>query len=476
MKRSLFAGAALCLLPALLVPLASSAAAPTTSSEGADGRGVPGRWTTLNTGPGTGLGEAALLRTADGRLHVVHKQVMSPIQLGYVHSAINPAGTTVAQSNVDLGPVTTVSDFPKLGATPTGGMRIVTQADFADPLRGGKLVQAVSNDNGATWGVGAEALTKGVAFGDYGHAAAYLPDGTTLQAFILNSTIGYRTGTVTGDPALAPDDSSFSIGPVTGYNLNMIRYGDTVWAAWHGSGATDPGASGIFVRQLAPTLGPIMKAPRSEEAAGNEAIPMVVRPGGGLTIAYSTGFPPEVALWQVGTPNIHVVPQSEAGFRLDLATDADGRLYVTWIRDSTDLWATHTARRGWKFGPVQQLETPRGDLGPRFIQVDAQADRADLVLTTAGNVYHSQFLPGLSLKVSPAKWRADRPRRVKFTVTDAGRGVAGALVKAAGERCRTTGQGTCTLTLGPRRPGAVTAKASKASFEPATKKLRLTRR
>ena len=93
-----------------------------------------------------------------------------------------------------------------------------------------------------------------------------------------------------GDPAAAADDSLFDIGPVTGYNLNMIRYGDTVWAAWLGQGA--PEASGVFVRQLAPTLGPIMKAPRSEEAAGNEAIPMVVRPGGGLTIAYSTGFRP----------------------------------------------------------------------------------------------------------------------------------------------------------------------------------------
>ncbi len=472
MKRSLLVAAGLCLLPAMLAPAASSSAGPEDTAS-AESRGTPGRWTKLNTAPAVGLGEAALHRTADGVLHVVHKQELSASQLGYVHSAVSTAGSTLAQSAVDLGPVTTVSDFPKLMGTPTGGLRIVLNADFADPLRGGKLVQAVSGDNGATWSVGAEALTKGVAFGDYGHAAAYLPDGNTIQAFIFNSTIGWRTGTVTGDPAAAPDDNLFNIGAVTGYNLNMIRYGDTVWAAWLGKGNAE---SGIYVRQLAPTLGAIMKAPRSDEAAGNEAIPMVVRPGGGLTIAYSVGFPPEVALWEVGAPDVHVVPKSGAGFRLDLATDANGRLWVTWIRDSTDLWATHTSHRGWTFGPVQALTNPPNEIGPRFIQVDAQPSRADLVMTTASGVYHSQVLPGLTLKATPSRWRADRRQRVTFKVTDAGEAVSGATVRAAGERCRTTASGRCTVTIGPRRPGSVMAKATKASYEPAKKKLRLTRR
>ena len=86
---------------------------------------------------------------------------------------------------------------------------------------------------------------------------------------------------------------------------------------------------------------------------------------------------------------------------------------------------------------MQKLTNPPNDIGPRFIQVDAQADRADLVLTTAGNVYHSQFLPGLTLKATPSRWRADRRQRVTFKVTDAGEAVAGATVRAAGERCRT---------------------------------------
>ena len=145
-------------------PGGSSSAGPEDTAS-AESRGTPGRWTKLNTAPAVGLGEAALHRTADGVLHVVHKQELSASQLGYVHSAVSTAGSTLAQSAVDLGPVTTVSDFPKLMGTPTGGLRIVLNADFADPLRGGKLVQAVSGDNGATWSVGAEALTKGVAFG-----------------------------------------------------------------------------------------------------------------------------------------------------------------------------------------------------------------------------------------------------------------------------------------------------------------------
>ena len=117
MKRSLFACAGLLLLPAMLArwrhrppqtpPMRAPGESPVAGRSSTPAKDRPRR--------------SGLFRTADGLLHVVHKQVMSPSQLGYVHSAINPAGTTVAQSNVELGPVTTVSDFPKLTGTPTGG-------------------------------------------------------------------------------------------------------------------------------------------------------------------------------------------------------------------------------------------------------------------------------------------------------------------------------------------------------------------
>ena len=117
----------------------------------------------------------------------------------------------------------------------------------------------------------------------------------------------------------------------------------------------------IFVRQILPSLGLPRLAPRALTrgafAPPDHRMPLVARDGGGVYLAYCSGYPvcTQVLLWRIGGgprliakgPNIQDV---------NLARGPDGRLWVMW-QDGTrrQLYATRTNK------PASKVVSTTGD-------------------------------------------------------------------------------------------------------------------
>ena len=59
-------------------------------------------------------------------------------------------------------------------------------------------------------------------------------------------------------------DGSFSVPGASLYDTTMVRDGSNVWIGWFAYGST-AATTGVFVRQILPTLGSILKAPGSSQ-------------------------------------------------------------------------------------------------------------------------------------------------------------------------------------------------------------------
>jgi hypothetical protein len=93
--------------------------------------------------------------------------------------------------------------------------------------------------------------------------------------------------------------------------------------------------------------------------------------------------------------------------------------------------------------------------------------------TTTAVTSYRRILPGLTLQARPDRVRRGARTDVSFTVLDAGDGVRGAKVTAAGESGTTDRKGHVTLSLKAR--GAVTARATRSGYTAATKRLAVRR-
>ncbi len=451
-------------------------AAGTASDDVRSERGAPGSWTRVSTGTGSITYSSSLHRTPDGVLHVVYpRDEGTTMQLG--HTAVRSNGSTALRNLVLPSAWTEFEPTPIVTGGPSGGLRVVfggVQSSSPGFWSNGRMYTLTAPASGASWTLPMEAVgNSGSAYGSYGTAATTLADGTPVAAFPLNSTVTWHTGTGT-DP-----DQSFTVAACCVYDLAMVRSGSEVWVGWYANGGT-PATQGTFVRRIAPTIGPILKAPGSSvgsDSVPTERVALAARSGGGIYAAYCAGHPQcdAVRLWRVGSSSTRVVPGSRYAARIALSRAPGGRLWVAWSNNGPRVKAIRTNPAVTRFGATRDVGVPRAHPAVHALAVEGSRGPVDVVINVGDGFWHTQARAGLTLSASPTRWRRSQRRTVTFVVADAGVRVAGAAVRVGSAGCRTSARGACTITFPPRaRPAVLTARATRTGYAPGVRVLRVT--
>ena len=210
-----------------------------------------------------------------------------------------------------------------------------------------------------------------------------------------------------------------------------------------------------------------------------ESVALAARAGGGVYMAYcvtSSSQPcAHIDLWKVGASTAKVVPGSAntTSARVALAAAPQGRMAVAWFNSKNGvIHAVRTNTSVTAFGAVRTIKPPAHTSGFNDIQAQDSTGRLDILindeLSTAGNpidLFHTQILPGLSLKASPSSFSHKKAASVTFTVSDAGQPVAAAKVSCLSKSATTSSAGKATLKF---KKGTATGKhvctASKAGY------------
>jgi hypothetical protein len=448
---------------------------------GPAGAAAPGRWQAIS-GPLRGSDQdTALLRTADGRLHVAWAQA-GATTAALLHRTIAPDGTSGPPSAV-VSEFSGVSD-PALLAE-AGGLRILfggmrTQVSD-DPVQG--IVTATSGDGGATWSAPQSITACCSPQGTNGGVASAVPlgDGTPL-AFSSGSGFG-----IVAHRGLDPAT------PLVGYADALAGYGTTMGAA-----AARDLRSGVTVVAFQATAGPrdgIYAQIVDEASGGPQGTPaafpglgagfvtsgqltrIAARAGGGLFVAFPDGSGERTLLWRVGSPRARELGRGGGTHHVASVTATpDVRVWVLWTEESAGKVVV-VARRSnpavTRFGQRVRIAAPTDAQRIHAIDASSQALRLDVVATVgtysargAGYSHqHAQLLPPLELSARPRSLRGGSGRRVRFTVTDVGVPVAGVTVRAAGRSATTDARGRAVLRLkGPRGGGRIRVSAHKTDY------------
>jgi hypothetical protein len=436
-----------------------------------------GGWTKVSSGTVDSLSEITTARTADGVLHAVYRQEVGT-DAAYEHSTIATSGKVTGHTNV-LGTWGALIDNPVLMTTPTGGLRLMfsglQDTNTANFFSHGYAYDTVSDASGAAWTLQPHALTKfGAAYSGYGNGATTLSNGTPVTAGTLNSDIAVRVGAIeTTDQNVvssAPDDAVYTASGCCLYDTQLVNSGDTVWMAWYANGSTADN-NGVFVRQVYPSAGPVLKAPGSSDGtsslAADQRVAMVARPGGGVVLAYKLGYPTakNIGLWQVGTSKVVKVPDSKGARYVSLSTGVSGRMWLAWTTDADAAYALRTSPKGFGLGAVQAIKAPSKGSDLWSISVDASLNQGTVLVNdvSSQSVFSRIVNPGLTVRAKGTA-KAGKATTITFTVTDAGDGVGGVKVKGGGDSCTTKGSGKCSLTIKAAKPGKVSVKATKNGY------------
>jgi hypothetical protein len=207
--------------------------------------------------------------------------------------------------------------------------------------------------------------------------------------------------------------------------------------------------------------------------------PIAVRPGsGGYYTAYAVGYPSptSIRLWRVGAGSTLAISKASGSPQVAVAADANGRLWVAWsdgVFGSKRVRAVRSNRNATRWGAIVDAGAVKGGNSVYSLDADATTGALDaLALFGVGTnnenaTYVTRILPGLTLKAS-RRSLGDKPRRVTFTVTDAGDAVKGATVKVSGRSATTGKSGKVTFTLSDK----ATARASASGYTGASVRLR----
>jgi hypothetical protein len=435
--------------------------------------GPPGKWTVISGGGVTNIDEPGMYRTADGALHVAMMRGSTTDSIDIAH--ISATGKLQGRQAVIDG-WSSLTEDPDLVAAPGGGIRMVfggiRTTTNGEPYTQGYLYQAGSDPSGTAWTLAPDtqpALAHTSGYASYGTGATSLADGTLVTAYPLNSTIYFQVG--------AGAVQSFDVPECCAYDMAVASDGVNAWASWYGNGGSG-GNEGTLVRQIHPTLGPIQQAPQSVsggDSLGTSQAVAMVSTSNGVFLAYLKGYPTAkaVVLWKLGTSIVKTVPGSEGASHVAMGAGPGGRLWLAWDTPSDDIRAVRTSTSGLKFGAVRDVSTP-GSSTVYGVNIEGSSGTADIVFNDATRIWHTQVIPGLTLKASPSKWNGDKAVEVKFKVTDAGQAIAGAKVKALGETCTTAANGVCKIDFPKLGKGSYQVKATLEDYAPAKDKLKVT--
>jgi hypothetical protein len=434
------------LLAAAALTLAAAPSAPAAT------------WTQLTSAGGASTDQVALLRTSDGVLHVAWRKPSGTNTQDLLHTTIAPDGKVGATVPMFSGWARI--ENPALTTAAGGGIRAfwggIRSFDLNETNQ--EMNTAVSTDGGASWALqtGSVVPLGGQSYGS-AVSATTRPDGTPVIAWA--GTLG--TWTHVGlDPATP--NASFQPPLVNyGYDPGIASNAAGTWMAWY-SNAT--GHLGPHVQQVNGDGSPLGAATQMPGTANMDVgmqsrTPIVARAGGGVYVAYPTGYPTldSIRVWKVGTSKTTLIDTTANDSLAAITGDAGGRLWVAW-KDGTHVLAARSNKAATKWGAAVDAGAPKGAGSLYDVDASATKDGVDLFGNFSPNTqptsstFHTRIRPGLTLT---AKRKAGT---VTVTVTDAGAPVKGAKVKAAGKRDTTDSKGRATLSLKGRATATVTAK------------------
>ena len=252
--------------------------------------------------------QVGLARTADGVLHVAWHHPTGPNTEDLLHTVISPAGKVGATTPVQSG--WTGFTNPALVVDP-GGLRAFwggfRSTDSSDPQN--ETNTALSADGGASWALQAGSVVPlGAQSYASNTAATVRADGSTLQAFAGTLGTWVHAGL---SPATANHDYQAPLGSY-GYDPNLATdAANRTVLAWYSSAA---GHLGVQVQDVAADGSPVGAAATMPNTSDMQVgmlgrTPLVARKGGGLYVAYPTGYPTanRVRLWRVGAASAPLI-------------------------------------------------------------------------------------------------------------------------------------------------------------------------
>ncbi|MEA2493742.1 MAG: hypothetical protein QOJ29_1653 [Thermoleophilaceae bacterium] len=441
--------------------------------------GPPGKWTQLGEANLTNIDQVALARTSDGTLHAVWT-IPGANNESLVHEPISAAGVAAGVNVIQTG-WAAISPVPDL-VTTADGLRVffggIRTTDANEP--NSNMNTATASPDGGAWSLFSGTTVKGDSAYASDSGAALLPDGTPLLSWGgTGSGVFVHRGLDPGTPNFPIHEQ---LGGCCGYSPDVAvdTKSGAPFVVWY-SNAT--GKLGVWAQSLDPSTGAPTGAPANmpgsttlyngapESSQMLQRTPIVARAGGGVYVAYPSGYPTtnQVRLWRIADSKSDVVATSDRGHIASLAAAPDGRLWVFWSEQSSppQIFARRSNKSATKFGPAIKLIAPPGQQSAYKIDGNAQNGPLDLVVlfgtVSTQAQWHTQVLPALALK---AKSSAGK---VTFTVSDPDP-VKGAKVSAKGKSAMTNATGHVTLTL---PPGKVTPKATKSGYSSATLKLKV---
>jgi hypothetical protein len=428
---------------------------------------------------GSSADQVGLARTADGVLHLAWSHPTGPNTEDLNHTVITRAGKIGATSPIQSGwtgftNTALVIDPGGLRAF-WGGFRTT---DTNDPQR--ETNTALSADGGVTWVLQPSQVNPDGAQ-SYGSntAATVRTDGTTIQAFAGTLGTWVHSGL---SPAPPNHDYQAPLGQY-GHDPNLAtdaKNGTVL--AWYSNAS---GHLGVFAQDVnadgSPGAGPRTMPGTSDMQVGMLGrTPLAARSGGGLYIAYATGYPTSdrIRLWRTGAGNAPTVGRVALGRpAVAIAATGDARLWVLWTKGfgDPDVLARRSNRGATKFGAVVNAGHPKDAAQAYKLDASAVGGALDVLgnfntgTTTTGVTSYRRILPGLTLLARPRRVHRGARTEVQFTVLDAGAAVKGARVRVGGESGTTDRRGRVTLSLTVRTP--VTARATHSGYAAASKRL-----
>ena len=302
-----------------------------------------------------------------------------------------------------------------------------------------------------------------------GVGAAVKPDGTPAFTYAYSFVVGYHTGldSSQSDLDLIPDNKCCGYLPNVAFEANGNGY-----VAWF---SNVEGEVGTYVQQVTPTLGTKQLAPESATAgkaiAPSQRTPIVARTGGGLYVAYCSGYPTctRVLVWEVGSTTPMEIATGTDIEAVTMSTTPDGRLWVLWEDAAApSLYAARTDDTATEAGAPVPFPAPAGTDTVWKLTGDATDDSLDVLASVTVRTasaselatWHTDVLPGLAVAVKSSQGKS------AYTVTDAGEPVAGAKIVAGKKTLTTDKAGKATGAKAPAE--VVVSKSGYATMTVAT--------
>lgn len=459
--------------PLLLVALAVAAV---LVAGGAQAGKAPG-WARITAANGGNTVQVSLARTRDGVLHVSWLRKNSSAT-ALMHSRLSPGGKPLGSPNAIVsgwGDLTT----PTLAVSPDGSLRVffsgLRSTDSKDPYVSGAVYTATSPASGKSWSLDSGSISKGRAYGSNSViAGAFTRNGTPAAAWTESVQLGVHIGIDPANPARSRDEvvqtACCSYEPA----LASDQATGALVLGWFSSararlGIYTQAVSPIGAPQLAPGSVTTTKGARNALAEDSQT-PLVARSGGGLFLAYCSGYPTcrRVLVWRVGSSRAAVVETGMGARFAMLARGPEGRLWVASQKGRL-IYARRSNAAATIFGAAVSIRPPHGTGSIYRLQGEGSLGSLDLFAhvglgaSTAASSWVTRVFPGLSLSASTANLSATRGGKVVFRVTDAADPVAGAQVSVRGRSAASNSQGQASLSF-PRGRTSYLARAAKPGY------------